>query len=284
MEISTAKLKLQIMRTLLYVFLFVLVIGCIIPFYIMIINGSRTTQEINTGVTLIPGSNTIGNMKTILTITANINFFRGFVNSTIVAVSATVLHIYIASLTAYGFVFYNFPLKKVFFGVIMASLMIPAQLGLVGFYELMLKMNLLDNLLALILPAGAAAVTVYFLQQYTRSVLPEYIIEAARIDGAQGLTIFHRIALPIMSPGMATMAIFGFVFSWNDLLGPLVMLTSTENYTLPLMIAQLRTSLYARDYGAIYLAIAMSMFPILVVFTFLQRYMVAGISFGSLKE
>ncbi len=98
------------------------------------------------------------------------------------------------------------------------------------------------------------------------------------------MTIFHRIALLIMSPGMATMAIFGFVFSWNDLLGPLVMLTSTENYTLPLMIAQLRTSLYARDYGAIYLAIAMSMFPILVVFTFLQRYMVAGISFGSLKE
>ncbi len=284
MEISTAKLKLQISRTLLYIFLIVLAIGCIIPFYIMIINGSRTTQEINTGITLIPGSNIIGNMKTILIITANINFFMGFVNSTITAVFASVLHIYIASLTAYGFAFYEFPLKKVFFGFIIASIMIPAQLGLIGFYDLILKMNLLDNLLALILPAGAVAYTVYFLQQYTKSVLPEYIIEAARIDGAPGLTIFHRIALPIMSPGMATMAIFGFVFSWNSFLGPLIVLTSEDNYTLPVMIAQLSSSLYARDFGAIYLAVALSIFPIIVVFAFLQRFLISGISFGSLKE
>jgi ABC-type glycerol-3-phosphate transport system permease component len=284
MEISTAKLKLQIMRSFLYIFLIVLAIGCIIPFYIMIINGSRTTQEINTGITLIPGSNIIGNMKTILIITANINFFMGFVNSTVVAVFSTVLHIYIASLTAYGFVFFRFPLKKVCFGFIMVSIMIPGQLGMIGFYELMLKMNLLDNLLALILPAGAVAITVYFLQQYTKSVLPEYIIQAARIDGAHDLTIFHRIALPIMSPGMATMAILGFVFSWNSLLGPLIILTSEENYTLPVMIAQLSSSLYARDFGAIYLALALSIFPIIVVFTFLQRFLIAGISFGSLKE
>ncbi len=284
MEISTVKLKLQLSRTSLYLFLIVLSIGCLIPFYIMIINGSRTTQAINTGITLIPGSNTIGNMKTILIITANINFFMGFANSTIVAVLATVLHIYIASLTAYGFVFFRFPFKKLFFGVIMASIMIPVQLGLVGFYELIQKMNLLDSLLALILPAGAVAYTVYFLQQYTKSVLPEYIIEAARIDGAHNLTIFHRIALPIMSPGMATMAIFGFVFSWNDFLGPLIILSSKDNYTLPLMIAQLSSSLYARDFGAIYLAVGLSIFPIIVMFTFLQRFLISGISFGSLKE
>jgi ABC-type glycerol-3-phosphate transport system permease component len=284
MEISTAKLKLQITRTLLYVFLILLAIGCIIPFYLMIINGSRTNVEINKGVTMIPGSNIIGNMKTILIITANINFFMGFVNSTIVAICATTLSIYIAALTAYGFVFYEFPLKKVFFGFIMASMMIPAQLGLIGLYDLYLKLNLLDSLLALILPAGAAAVTVYFLRQYIRSVLPEYIIQAARIDGAHDLSIFHRIAIPIMSPGIATMAIFGFVFNWNNFLLPLIVLTSEDNYTLPLMVAQLNSSLYARDYGAIYLAVALSIFPIIVVFAFLQKFLITGVSFGSLKE
>lgn len=284
MEISTARLKLQITRGLLYALIFVLAIACIVPFYIMIVNGSRTNEQINTGITLIPGSNVIGNIKTTLIITANINFFFGYVNSAIVAICATILSIYIASLTAFGFVFYEFPLKKVFFGFIMASMMIPAQLGLIGLWDLMLKFNLLDNLLALILPAGAAAFTVYFLRQYIRSVLPEYIIQAARIDGAHDLSIFHRIALPIMSPGIATMAIFAFVFNWNNFLWPLVVLTTTDNYTIPLMIAQLNSSLYARDYGAIYLMIALSIFPIIVMFAFLQKFLISGVSFGSLKE
>jgi ABC-type glycerol-3-phosphate transport system permease component len=284
MELSTAKMKLQITRALLYIFVIVLGILCIIPFYIMIVNGSRTNTAIQQRITFIPGSNIIGNMKTILIITNNINFFFGFVNSTIVAVGATVLSCYIAALTAYGFVFYEFPLKKILFGFIMASMMIPFQLSIIGLYDLMLKMNLLDSLLALILPAGAGALVVYFLRQYTKSVLPEYIIQAACIDGANDLSIFHRIALPIMAPGIATQAIFAFVFNWNNFLWPLIALTSEDNYTLPLMIAQLNSSLYARDFGAIYLAVALSIFPIIVVFVFLQRFLITGVSFGSLKE
>jgi ABC-type glycerol-3-phosphate transport system permease component len=284
MEIITAKFKLRTSRILIYAFVIILALLCLAPFYIMIINGSRTNEAINKGITFVPGNNIIGNMKTILIITANINFFAGFINSTIAAVLATTLSMYIASLTAYGFAFYEFPLKKVLFGFIMASMMIPAQLGLIGLYDLMLRMNLLDNLMALILPAGATSISVYFLHQYIRSVLPEYIIQAARIDGANDLSIFHRIALPIMSPGIATQAIFTFVFSWNNFLWPLIALTSEENYTLPLMIAQLNSSLYARDYGAIYLAVALSIFPIIIVFIFLQRYLVTGISAGSLKE
>jgi ABC-type glycerol-3-phosphate transport system permease component len=284
MDINMAKLKLQLTRAVFYVILILLAVTCIVPFYIMIINGSRTNEQITLGITLIPGSNVIGNLKTILIITANLNFFLGFLNSAAVAIAATVLSIYIAALTAFGFVFYEFPLKKVLFVFIMASMMIPAQLGLIGLWNLMLMLNLLDSLLALILPAGAAAFTVYFLRQYIRSVLPDYIIQAARIDGANDLLIFHRIALPIMSPGIATMAIFGFVISWNNFLWPLIALTTKDNYTLPLMIAQLSSSLYARDFGAIYLAVAFSVFPIIVVFIFLQRFLISGVSFGSLKE
>jgi ABC-type glycerol-3-phosphate transport system permease component len=281
MELNLAKIRLQLTRALLYSIIIILIVICLLPFYLMIVNGSRTNEEINKGITLVPGSNTIGNVKTILIITANINFFLGFLNSGIVAISATALSLYIASLTAFGFVFYQFPLKKILFGFILASMMVPAQLGLIGVYDLMLKLNLLDNLLSLILPAGAAAATVYFLRQYIISVLPDYIIQAAKIDGAHDMTIFHRIAIPIMSPGIATMGIFAFVFNWNNFLLPLMLLTSPDKYTLPLMIAQLNSSLYARDFGAIYLAVAFSIFPIIVVFVLLSRFLVTGISFGS---
>ncbi len=284
MGINIARLKLQLTRLIFYVILILLTISCIVPFYILMINGSRTNEQINLGITFIPGSNVIGNLKTILIITANLNFFLGFINSAVVAVTGSLLSIYIAALTAYGLVFYQFPGKKILFGIILASMMIPAQLGLIGLWNLMFMLNLLDSLLALILPAGAAAFTVYFLRQYIRSVLPAYIIQAAQIDGANDLLIFHRIALPIMSPGLATMAIFAFVFNWNNFLWPLIALTTKDNYTLPLMIAQLNSSLYARDFGAIYLAVAFSIFPIVVVFIFLQRFLISGVSFGSLKE
>jgi ABC-type glycerol-3-phosphate transport system permease component len=284
MEISIPKLKLRLTRSLFYLILIILAVVCIVPFYIMLINGSRTNEAINTGITFLPGNNVIGNLKTILIITANLNFFLGFINSAVVAVTGSLLSIYIAALTAYGLAFYEFPGKKILFGIILASMMIPAQLGLIGLWNLMFMLNLLDSLLALILPAGAAAFTVYFLRQYIRSVLPSYIIQAARIDGANDLLIFHRIALPIMSPGLATMAIFTFVFNWNNFLWPLIALTTKDNYTLPIMISQLNSSLYARDYGAIYLAIAFSIFPIVVVFMFLQKFLISGVSFGSLKE
>jgi len=284
MAISMAKLRLQLTRNLLYFVLVILTIACVIPFYMMVINGTRSTQEINTGVTLIPGSNVISNLEVILTITSHINFFMGFLNSAIVAVSATALSCYIGALTAFSFAFYEFPLKKILFAIILASIMIPPQLGIFGYFDLMLHLNLLDTLWSLILPAGAPAFIVFFLCQYTKSVLPRYIIEAARIDGARVMTIFHRIALPIMSPGIAIMAILGFIFTWNSYFFPLIMLTSPENYTLPLMMFHLNSALFARDSGAIYLAIGLSILPILVMFAFFQKFLIAGVTTGSLKE
>ena len=104
------------------------------------------------------------------------------------------------------------------------------------------------------------------------------------MDGAHDLLIFHHIALPIMSPGIATIAIFSFVANWNNFLFPLVILSSEENFTLPLIIASLKSSLYRTDSGATYLAVALSIIPIIMVFIFLQRYLITAVSFGSLRE
>jgi multiple sugar transport system permease protein len=250
----------------------------------MIINSTRTSQEISTGISFIPGDALIENYYSIQKITRDFDFSLGFLNSTFVAVPAVILSQYISALTAFGFAFYRFPLKNLIFGLVMAFMMIPIQLTIFGFYHLISILGLLDNLLALILPAVAVPFSVYFLRQYVRSVLPEDIIQAARMDGAHELMIFHHIALPIMSPGIATVAIFSFVANWNNFLFPLVVLSSKENFTLPLMVALLKSSLYRIDSGATYLAVALSILPIIMVFIFLQRYLISAVSFGSMRE
>ncbi|MBN1798374.1 MAG: carbohydrate ABC transporter permease [Spirochaetales bacterium] len=281
---NTAVIKLQAARVLLYTFIIILALLCFLPFYIMIVNSTRTSQEINTGISLIPGTALIENYYAIQKRAENFDFSRSFLNSAFVAVSAVILSQYISALTAFGFAFYGFPFKKLIFGIVMASMMIPVQLTIFGFYHLVSLLGLLDNLLALILPAVAAPFSVYFLHQYVRSVLPQDIIQAARMDGAHDLLIFHHIALPIMSPGIATIAIFSFVANWNNFLFPLVILSSEENFTLPLIIASLKSSLYRTDSGATYLAVALSIIPIIMVFIFLQRYLITAVSFGSLRE
>ncbi len=120
--------------------------------------------------------------------------------------------------------------------------------------------------------------------QYTKSVLNPSLVEAASIDGAGEFFIFHRIGLPLMAPGIATMSIFGFLVQWNNYLVPLTLLNSQEKYTLPLIIQQLNTTTYQRDFGAMYLGIALSVIPIIVAFAFLSRYLISGIAFGGVKE
>jgi ABC-type glycerol-3-phosphate transport system permease component len=279
-----AGLRLHITRIFLYLCVGILAIICFTPFYIMIVNSTRTSQEINTGIDLLPGSALMENYYAIQHNTANFDFSLGFLNSSLVTISSVILSQYVSALTAFGFTFYNFPFKRFIFTMIIASMMIPLQLTIFGFYHLITRLNLYDNLLALILPAVAVPFSVYFLHQYTRSVLPQDIIQAARMDGAHELMIFHHIALPLMSPGIATMAIFSFAFNWNNFLFPLVVLTSQENYTLPLMIASLKSSLYTTNFGATYLAVALSVLPIILVFIFLQRYLLNAVSFGALRE
>ena len=131
---------------------------------------------------------------------------------------------------------YKFKGNKVLFTVILVFMMIPGQLGLIGFYNLCTKLHLVNSYLPLILPAIAAPGTVFFLRQYVLSVMPPALIEAARIDGAKELYIFHRIAIPIMSPGLATMGIMAFIGNWNSYLTPMIILNKNEKFALCLRI------------------------------------------------
>lgn len=275
-------LKTRLIKGLLYAALILLALLCVIPFWMMLVNSTRSGNEIMTSFSLLPGTSLLDNWKLV---TDNLNIFQGMLNSLLIAVCSTILVSYFSALTAYGLACFKFRGNKLLFTVMLVFMMVPAQLGLLGFYDLCNALGLVDSYIPLIVPAIASPGTVFFLRQYILSVLPRAILEAPRIDGAGELTIFHRIVLPIMSPGIATMAIGAFIGSWNAYLVPLVLLNDQKLFTLPMMIASLNSVKdISSNIGATYLAVAMSVVPIMVVFCFCSRYIISSISAGSVKE
>lgn len=281
-EIRRNKMKKVLVYSLIYLFLAFLVVIAVIPFWIVLINATRDGMSISTqGISLIPGTSLVENYRILVD---NVDVVRGFMNSLKIAVAVTVLSGYFSALTAYGFHVFNFRGKNVLFGLILIFMMVPSQLAFLGYVRLMTQIGLMDNHLALIIPAIASIGTVFFLRAYISSSLGKEVIEAARIDGAGELYIFHRIALPLMAPGVATMSIFTFIGSWNNYLSARVILSSKSNETLPMVISSLKAlRIWYQNQGAIYLGFAISIVPIVVVFIFASKYLIENISAGAVK-
>lgn len=272
----------KIKKSTIYLALILVSILCLCPFLVMLVNATRGSKEIMSGFTLIPGSSLMENWKLM---SGFFNIFRGLGNSTFVAVCCTLLTGYFSALTAYGFAIYEFKGKNIIFTIILVLMMVPAQLGLLGFYDLINSMSLMDSYLPIIIPSIASPFIVFFLRQYLVSVLPMSIVEAARMDGASEIGTFHRIGIPIMMPGIATMSIGVFIGSWNNYLIPLVLLTTPEKFTLPVMVGSLSASKdIANNLGATYLTVAISVLPVMIAFAFLSKYIISSISAGGVKE
>lgn len=272
----------KIKKAIIYVLLILLAAVCLFPFLLMMVNATRSGVEITKSFTLIPGKNLKENWDTVFSF---FNLFLGMWNSLKVSVPATLLTAYFSAMTAFGLAMYKFKGNKAIFTTILIFMMIPGQLSLIGFYNLCTKLGLVNSYIPLIIPAIAAPGTVFFLRQYVLAVMPPSLMEAARIDGASELYSFHRIALPIMSPGIATMLIMAFIGNWNNYLLPMIILNKNDKFTLPVMMATLKASTdIQRNQGAIYLAVAISVIPILLVFCFCSKYIISSISAGSVKE
>ena len=268
-------------RFFLYLFLILLAIICFTPFYIMIINATRTTPEINRGMSLIPGSGLVQNYKAMIVSTMSI--WRSFLNSLIIAIPSTILSGYFGALTAYAFSKFRFRGNKALFWFVLCTMMIPLQLGIVGYYQLTVKLHLINTYWALILPTIASAATVFFLKMYMDANIDSALLEAARIDGSSEFYTFNRIVLPIAMPAVATMSILNFIFSWNSYFTPLVLLFEQDKFTLPIFIAMIKGT-YKQNLGASYLAVAIAVVPIIIAFMFFSRYIISGITAGALKE
>jgi ABC-type glycerol-3-phosphate transport system permease component len=283
-ENASLSKALRTRRILIYIVFALLTIISILPLIMMLANATRSVVQINTGVSLLPGSSLLHNIKVL--IQYGFNMAQGVGNSFFVAAGSTILSVYFSAMAAYALVAYDFKGRKLIYGFIVALIMIPSQVSMIGFYEFMIKLNLLDNFLPLILPGIAAPATVFFLVEYMSTVYNKDYADSARLDGASELKIFHRIMLPMMKPGLATMAIFGFVFSWNNFLMPLILISKQSMYTLP-MIVQTITAMGAGghtvEWGAIYVGLSITVVPIIIVYLLLSRFIVGGGNAGGVK-
>ena len=278
-----AKAMLTLTRVLVYLFLGILTVLCLFSFYMLIINSTRTNADLQGGFRLLPQGNFLENLKNAWT-DASIDIPRGMLNSFFVATCTALLTTYFSALTAYGLHAYDFKLKAAATTFILAVMVIPNQVAATGFYQMCVKLGWTNNYLPLILPGVAAPVVFFYMKQYMESVLPMESIDAARVDGSGEFRTFNTIILPMIKPAMAVQLIFSFVESWNNYLMPALLLNKNEMKTVPMMIAQLRAADYSKfDMGKVYMFILLAILPVLIVYIFLSRSIIRGVTAGSVK-
>jgi multiple sugar transport system permease protein len=281
-NMNIEKTSRGINKTIIYIVCIGLSLLSILPFWIMFVNATRSTAEIQSGLSLLPSTHFMTNWDVL--VSKSFDPLKGFLNSITISGASTICAVYFSSLTAYGLVVYNWKWRQPFFTFIMCVMLIPAQASAIGFYQFMYQMHWTNSFLPLILPSIAAPAIVFFMRQYLLATLSLEIVEAARVDGSGEFATFNKIIMPIMMPAVATQAIFAFVGSWNNLFMPLILLTDKSKYTLPVMVSLLRGDIYKTEFGSIYMGLALTALPLFVIYFLLSRYIIAGVALGGVKE
>ncbi len=269
-------------RTMIYVLCIFCSILSILPFWIMIVNSTRSSQAIQGGVSLIPSNFLMKNWAVLES--KNFNILTGFKNSAIIAFGSTILNVYFSALTAYGLTVYRFRGSKLLYALVLAIIMIPGQVTGTGFFMFMYQLGWTNSYLPLVIPAIASASTVFFFKQYLEANFQVSLVEAARIDGAGEFFTFNRIIIPIMVPAMATMGIMAMIGSWNNYLTPLMLMSTDDMKTLPMMVKELRGDIYRTEYGSIYLGLTLTALPLMIVYFCFSKFIIAGVAVGGVKE
>ena len=281
-ERKSSGIGIHARRVLAYIVLIFISILCLFWFYVLFVNATRSHAQIQLGFSALPSGEFMNNWVHLMHSSQPV--WNGLFYSVIVAAFSAILTTYFSCMTAYAIHVYNFKLKNVMFTFILMIMMIPTQVTALGFYRLMMDWNLMDSFIPLIIPAIAAPVVFFYMKQYMDSSLPLEIVEASRIDGAGEFKTFNMMILPIMKPAIAVQAIFAFVQSWNNYFIPSLLLTENKKKTLPILIAQLRSADFLKkDMGQVYMMIAFSIFPVIVVYLLLSKHIVQGVALGSVK-
>ena len=280
---TTSKgMGLHARRVIAYIVLGIITFFCLFWFYILFINATRSNGELQAGFTLLPSTHLVENWKNLLAGTLPV--WSGMFYSLHISTCTGSLCVYFSTMTAYAIHAYEFKLKKFIYPFILLIMMIPTQVTALGFVQLVSKMKLENSFIPLIVPSVAVPVTFFYMKQYMESSLPLSLIEAARIDGSGEFHTFNVIVLPLMKPAIAVQAIFTFVSSWNNYFTPALILHDDKKKTLPILIAQLRAADWLKfDMGQVYVMIAFSIFPVIVVYLILSKHIVQGVALGSVK-
>lgn len=260
----------------LYLFLVPLAIATVLPLIYMF--SQAFTPEAQTSqwpIRLIPQNPTLDNFQRLFN-DPGLPVLRWLINSLIIAVSVVTLVLLVTSFAAYAFARLEFPGRNTIFFLLLISLMIPSAVTFIPVFLLMRDLNFLNTYHALIWPHGATVFGVFLLRQYFMSI-PKELEEAAYIDGAGRFRIYWQIALPLVGPALVALGIFTFLGAWNDLFWPLIVLSDTKMYTLPVGLAVLGQGNYVRQ-GLTMAAAAVASAPVLIIYAIFQRRIISGIS------
>lgn len=267
-------------RWWLYIILTLGLLAMVMPFVWMILGSFKSDAEIRRDPTgFLPQNPTLENFETLF---VRLDFATFFMNSVIVAVFVTLGNIVFCSMIGYALAKLQFRGKKLLFGLVIGTLMVPGVVTFVPLFVLTANLGLVNSYPGLILPFLISPLGVFLMRQFMLS-LPDELIEAARIDGASEWRIFLRVIMPMCGPAVATLTILTFLASWNNFLWPLVVATKEDMYTLPVALALYSVTQNAARYGLMMAGAVVVVVPILLVFVFLQRYFVQGIALTGIK-
>lgn len=281
-ESGTAK---RIKSTIFHIVALVLVAIVLYPALWMVGSSFKPNSEIGgTNTSLWSNNFSFDNFVTAMDGIGGVSTLTFFTNSLILAVGAVVGTVLSASVSAYAFARINFPGRGIFFGMMIATLLLPFHVVIIPQYIVFQQLGLVDTYVPLLIGKflAADAFFVFLMVQFMRN-LPAELDEAARIDGAGHVRIFRSIMLPLMKPALISTSIFSFIWSWNDFLGPLLYLNTPEKYPLPLALRLFVDQTQSSDYGAMIAMSVLALLPVLVFFLVFQRYIVEGVSTQGLK-
>lgn len=298
---SQAKM-LSTRRIICYAVLVLLAILSLFPFYIMVVNATRSHPQIQSGFSAIPGTQLWLHIKQFIkserwfdvvagqqverkVYGTSYPIFRGLGNSFLVAIFTAAFTTYFSAMTAYGIYMYNFKGKKTAFKFIMAVMMVPTQVSTLGFLQLITKLGIMNSYIPLIIPAIAAPVVFFYMYQSMEATLPYSIVEAARVDGSNEFYTFNAIVCPMLKPAFAVQSIFAFVSSWNNYFVPALVISDKKLWTVPIVIANARSADYMMfDLGVNYTLMTVAILPLILIYFLLSRYIIGGVTAGGVKE
>jgi cellobiose transport system permease protein len=228
----------------------------------------------------VPGGNFLDNVSLVF---ERVPFGRALVNSAIVATAVAITQTLFAALAGFAFAKLRFPFRNTLFVVVVASMMVPLQLGVVPQFILIKELGWINSLLAVIVPSLVTAFGVFWMRMHIASAVPDEVLQAARVDGASTFRTFWSVVLPMIRPAAAILGLFGFLFAWNDFFWPLIVLQTQDSWTAQVALRQVQNTAYVTDYGVQFAATVIATLPLLIVGLVLGRQLVRGIMEGAVK-
>jgi len=271
-------------RTASNAWTYVLLVGGLVimvgPFLWMVLGSIKPEADFLTSVpTLLPSTPTTDNFRRLF---EQLDFPRFFFNSSFIALAVTVGNLVFCPMLGYALAKLRWRGKRLIMGVVLATLMVPAGITLIPNFILMSGLGFVNSYPGLILPFLAGPFGVFLMRQFMLGI-PNELLEAARMDGANEFRVFWSVVMPIATPVIATLGILTFLGNWNSFLYPLVMATEPNMYTLPVALATFATGQYQADHGMLMAGSVVLIVPVLIIFILFQRWITEGIATTGLK-